>query len=200
MCISRLFNLDCRYPRDQLQPAREKKRTNNLISAFCPNCLIPFSSHKSCGDFQVLAKGHWTCFWAYLGVPSISRLFNLDCRCPRDQLQPAREKKIVHLGKVSKLIGWTFPSMISCSNSPRLKKEFSEEYSSKKQLVLGSVVVQKKRRLLYSFRAIAVQVSGLTKLIACQHRQDADESCPSKHFSPAPQVYQSQTYVAFVET
>ena len=28
-----------------------------------------------------------------LGVPSISRLFNLDCRYPRDQLQPAREKK-----------------------------------------------------------------------------------------------------------
>ena len=28
-----------------------------------------------------------------LGVPSISRLFNLDCRYPRDQLQPARQKK-----------------------------------------------------------------------------------------------------------
>ena len=27
-----------------------------------------------------------------LGVPSISRLFNLDCRYPRDQLQPARGK------------------------------------------------------------------------------------------------------------
>ena len=27
-----------------------------------------------------------------LGVPSISRLFNLDCRYPRDQLQPARKK------------------------------------------------------------------------------------------------------------
>ena len=29
-----------------------------------------------------------------MGVPSISRLFNLDCRYPRDQLQPARKKKI----------------------------------------------------------------------------------------------------------
>ena len=28
-----------------------------------------------------------------LGVPSISRLFNLDCRYPGDQLQPARKKK-----------------------------------------------------------------------------------------------------------
>ena len=28
-----------------------------------------------------------------LGVPSISRLFNLDCRYPRDLLQPARKKK-----------------------------------------------------------------------------------------------------------
>ena len=27
-----------------------------------------------------------------LGVPSISCLFNLDCRYPRDQLQPARKK------------------------------------------------------------------------------------------------------------
>ena len=24
------------------------------------NCLIPSSSHKSCADFQVLVKGHWT--------------------------------------------------------------------------------------------------------------------------------------------
>ena len=30
-----------------------------------------------------------------LGVPSISRLFNLDCRYPRDLLQPARKKKIL---------------------------------------------------------------------------------------------------------
>ena len=30
-----------------------------------------------------------------LGVPSVSRLFNLDCRYPRDQLQPARKKKII---------------------------------------------------------------------------------------------------------
>ena len=29
-----------------------------------------------------------------LGVPSISRLFNLDCRYPRDLVQPARKKKI----------------------------------------------------------------------------------------------------------
>ena len=33
-----------------------------------------------------------------LGVPSISRLFNLDCRYPRDQLQPARKKKTLCVG------------------------------------------------------------------------------------------------------
>ena len=58
------------------------------------NCLIPFSSHKSCGDFQVLVKGHWTYSWANVWVRPVSlRLFNLDCRYPRDQLQPARKKK-----------------------------------------------------------------------------------------------------------
>ena len=57
------------------------------------NCLIPFSSHKSCGDFQVSVKGHWTYSWAYVWVRRVSlRLFNLDCRYPRDQMQPAREK------------------------------------------------------------------------------------------------------------
>ena len=62
------------------------------------NCLIPFSSHKSCGDFQVLVKGHWTYSWAYVWVRRVSlRLFNLDCRYPRDQLQPARKKKSLHL-------------------------------------------------------------------------------------------------------
>ena len=59
----------------------------SVFVVFVSNCLIPSSSHKSCGDFQVLVKGHCLC------VPSISRLFNLDCRYPRDQLQPARKKK-----------------------------------------------------------------------------------------------------------
>ena len=66
------------------------------------------------------------------------------------------EKNLPHSLASSKLIGWTFPSMTSCSNSPLLRKEFSEAYSSKKQLVRGLVVVQKKRRLPYSSRAIAV--------------------------------------------
>ena len=36
------------------------------------NCLIPSSSHKSCGDFQVLVKGHWTYSWAYVWVCQVS--------------------------------------------------------------------------------------------------------------------------------
>ena len=38
------------------------------------NCLIPFSSHKSCGDFQVLVKGHWTYSWAYVWVCRVSHV------------------------------------------------------------------------------------------------------------------------------
>ena len=57
-------------------------------------CLIPFSSHKSCGVFQVSVEGHWTYSWTYVLVLRVSlRLFNLDCRYPRDLLQPARKKK-----------------------------------------------------------------------------------------------------------
>ena len=65
-----------------------------LVLFLFSNCLIPFSSHKSCGDFQVLVEGRWTYSWTYVWVRRVSlRLFNLDCRYPRDQLQPARKKK-----------------------------------------------------------------------------------------------------------
>ena len=41
---------------------------------FVSNCLIPSSSHKSCGDFQVLVKGHWTYSWAYVWVCRVSHV------------------------------------------------------------------------------------------------------------------------------
>ena len=51
-------------------------------------------SHKSCGVFQVSVEGHWTYSWTYVLVLQIFlRLFNLDCRYPRDLLQPASKKK-----------------------------------------------------------------------------------------------------------
>ena len=66
-----------------------------LVLFLVSNCLIPFSSHKSCGVFQVSVEGHWTYSWTYVLVRRVSlRLFNLDCRYPRDLLQPAGEKKI----------------------------------------------------------------------------------------------------------
>ena len=47
------------------------------------------------GVFQVSVEGHWTYSWTYVLVLQVFlRLFNLDCRCPRDLLQPARKKKI----------------------------------------------------------------------------------------------------------
>ena len=65
-----------------------------LVLFLFSNCLIPFSSHKSCGVFQVSVEGHWTYSWTYVLVRRVSlRLLNLDCRYPRDLLQPAREKK-----------------------------------------------------------------------------------------------------------
>ena len=64
-----------------------------LVFCLVSHCLIPFSSHKSCGVFQVLVEGHWTYSGTYVLVLLVSlRLFNLDCRYPRDQLQPAKEK------------------------------------------------------------------------------------------------------------
>ena len=66
-----------------------------LVLFLVSNCLIPFSSHKSCGVFQVSVEGHWTYSWTYVLALRVSlRLFNLDCRYPRDLLQPARKKKI----------------------------------------------------------------------------------------------------------
>ena len=51
-------------------------------------------SHKSCGVFQVSVEGHWTYSWTYVLVLQVFlRLFNLDCRYPRDLLQPASQKK-----------------------------------------------------------------------------------------------------------
>ena len=41
---------------------------------FVSNCLIPSSSHKSCGGFQVLVKGHWTYSWAYVWVCRVSHV------------------------------------------------------------------------------------------------------------------------------
>ena len=41
---------------------------------FVSNCLIPSSSHKSCGDFQDLVKGHWTYSWAYVWVCRVSHV------------------------------------------------------------------------------------------------------------------------------
>ena len=65
-----------------------------LVLFLVSNCLIPFSSHKSCGVFQVSVEGHWTYSWTYVWVRRVSlRLFNLDCRYPRDLSQPARKKK-----------------------------------------------------------------------------------------------------------
>ena len=54
-------------------------------------------SHKSCGVFQVSVEGHWTYSWTYVLVLQVFlRLFNLDCRYPRDLLQPASQKKTIH--------------------------------------------------------------------------------------------------------
>ena len=65
-----------------------------LVLFLVSNCLIPFSSHKSCGVFQVSVEGHWTYSGTYVLVLRVSLcLFNLDCRYPRDLLQPARKKK-----------------------------------------------------------------------------------------------------------
>ena len=65
-----------------------------LVLFLVSNCLIPFSSHKSCGVFQVSVEGRWTYALTYVLVRRVSlRLLNLDCRYPRDLLQPARGKK-----------------------------------------------------------------------------------------------------------
>ena len=55
-------------------------------------------SHKSCGVFQVSVEGHWTYSRTYVLVLQVFlRLFNLDCRYPRDLLQPASKKKMCTL-------------------------------------------------------------------------------------------------------
>ena len=65
-----------------------------LVLFWFSNCLIPFSSHKSCGVFPVLVEGYWTYALTCVLVRRVSlRLLNLDCRYSRDLLQPARKKK-----------------------------------------------------------------------------------------------------------
>ena len=62
--------------------------------SWCAHCTS--QPHKSCGVFQVSVEGHWTYSGTYVLVLRVSlRLFYLDCRYPRDQLQPARKKKML---------------------------------------------------------------------------------------------------------
>ena len=56
-----------------------------------------------------------------LGVPSISRLFNLDCRYPRDQLQPARKKKKVTDPTVFVTLAQPHPNFFCFVNAARLQ-------------------------------------------------------------------------------
>ena len=54
---------------------------------------------KKKGVFQVSVEGHWTYSRTYVLVLQVSlRLFNLDCRYPRDLLQPASKKKVLYCG------------------------------------------------------------------------------------------------------
>ena len=39
-----------------------------LVLFLVSNCLIPFSSHKSCGVLRVSVEGHWTYSWTYVLV------------------------------------------------------------------------------------------------------------------------------------
>ena len=65
-----------------------------LVLFWCSFVSFPAPSHKSCGVFQVSVEGHWTYSRTYVLVLQVSlRLFNLDCRYPRDLLQPASKKK-----------------------------------------------------------------------------------------------------------
>ena len=57
------------------------------------NCLIPSFTQKLWRFSGLSERALDLLLGLCLGVPSISRLFNLDCRYPRDQLQPARKKK-----------------------------------------------------------------------------------------------------------
>ena len=55
---------------------------------------FPSLHTKAVEFFQVSVEGHWTYSWTYVLERRVSlRLFNLDCRYPRDLLQPARKKK-----------------------------------------------------------------------------------------------------------
>ena len=71
----------------------------------------------------------WFCFcfrtysWTYVWVRRVSlRLFNLDCRYPRDQLQPARKKKgrvwlCSWLSRCTKASGRDWPGWMCCLDS-----------------------------------------------------------------------------------
>ena len=65
-----------------------------LVLFLCSIVSFAAFSHKSCGVFQVSVEGHWTYSGTYFLVLQVSlRLFNLDCRYPRDLLQPVSSKK-----------------------------------------------------------------------------------------------------------
>ena len=77
--------------------------------------------------FQVSVKGHWTYSWAYVWVRRVSlRLFYLDCRYPRDQMQPARKKKRVRPLDGSPKVP-SVQSLVTQNGSCRLLGKFNSE-------------------------------------------------------------------------
>ena len=99
--------LPCKFEQRSHSAGRDCSTCRSVERRSGGRCLdellgFPPRSHKSCGVFLVLVEGHWTCALTYVLVRQVSlRLLNLDCRYPRDLLQPARKKNVQRVGSTT---------------------------------------------------------------------------------------------------
>ena len=113
-----------------------------LVLFWCSFVSFPAPSHKSCGVFQVSVEGHWIYSRTYVLVLQVSlRLFNLDCRYPRDLLQPASKKKNMswahsHIPVVS----------LALLTEGRTARDLPKQRWSKKKLRTGMLAVGKLKK------------------------------------------------------
>ena len=190
------------------------------LGADCPVDFLNFPAHWSPIVLRELHAREVTCrkkhnlwFDAPAGTSDTDRLIS-----QRSEAVKSRELHF-HLGAMD--AEKNLPTLIGKLKIDWLDfpvDDILQQFTTLKEGILRGVFKQKAARAWFGCRAEKAQVTVLlpgncslsewSDKVDCmpqlakklQHRQDADESCPSEHFSPAPQVYQSQTYVAFVET
>ena len=109
--------------RRQLEERVRASMVGTNVGAECFKLSYPSSSHKSCGDFQVSVKGHWTYSWAYVWVCRVSHvsltwtagILEISCSLRGKKKGTNVGAEVFHIGSPSDQTGSDFQSVRSRS-------------------------------------------------------------------------------------